>query len=175
VPTFVRWPGKVPPGSTSDQLVSLVDFMATCADILQVKLPPTAAEDSVSLLPILMGKTNAPVNEAVVFHSIFGMFAIQQGNWKLELCSGSGGWGDPKSSNKLPPVQLYDMSRDVGERTNEYASHPEIVEQLTKLLEKYVADGRTTPGAPQHNDAPINLWKDKKPAEDNSEKNNVNE
>jgi arylsulfatase A-like enzyme len=175
VPTFVRWPGKVQPGSTSDELVSLVDFMATCADILQVKLPPNAGEDSVSLLPILMGKTNAPVNEAVVFHSIFGMFAIQQGNWKLELCSGSGGWGEPKSGNKLPPVQLYDMSKDVSEQTNEQANHPEIVERLTKLLEKYVADGRSTPGPPQPNDAPINLWKEKKSAGDNTENKNANE
>jgi arylsulfatase A-like enzyme len=162
VPTFVRWPGKVQPGSSSDQLVSLVDFMATCADILQVKLPPNAGEDSVSFLPLLLGKSTVAPNEAVVFHSIFGAFAIQQGKWKLELCSGSGGWGEPRSNAKLPPVQLYDMSKDIGERTNEYASHPEIVDHLTKLLEKYVADGRTTPGPVQHNDVPINLWKDKK-------------
>jgi arylsulfatase A-like enzyme len=162
VPTFVRWPGKIQPGTTNGALVSLVDFMATCADILQVKLPSNAAEDSVSMLPVLLNKTTAPVNEAVVFHSINGSFAIQQGNWKLELCSGSGGWGEPKSSDKLPPVQLYDLTKDIGERTNECASNPEIVARLTKLLEKYVADGRSTPGPKQTNDAPINLWKDKK-------------
>ena len=71
-------------------------------------------------------------------------------NWKLELCAGSGGWSAPKPGSKeakrLPPVQLYDMTKDVGERTNEYKAHPEIVARLTKLLEKYVADGRSTPG-----------------------------
>jgi hypothetical protein len=177
VPTFVRWPEKIPPGTTSGQLVSLVDFMATCADILQVKLPPNAAEDSVSMLPVLLGKATAPVHEAVVFHSINGSFAIQQGNWKLELCSGSGGWGfpDPGSAEAkaLPPVQLYDTSKDIGERTNEYASHPEIVARLTKLLEKYVADGRSTPGPKQPNDAPINLWKDKNSKEANPGKNDA--
>ncbi len=176
VPTFARWPGKVQPGSTSDQLVSLVDFMATCADILQVKLPPSAGEDSVSLLPVLLGKATQPVHEAVVFHSINGSFAIQQGKWKLEMCSSSGGWGWPKpgspEAKALPPVQLYDIIKDIGERTNEYANHPEIVEQLTKLLEKYVADGRSTPGPQQHNDVPINLWKRDKASEDNSDKNN---
>ena len=162
VPTFVRWPGKVQPGCTNNELVSLVDFMTTCADILQVKLPPNAGEDSVSILPVLFGKTTQPVHEAVVFHSINGSFAIQQGNWKLELCSGSGGWGEPRSSRTLPPVQLYDLNKDVSERTNEEASHPEVVARLTKLLEKYLADGRSTPGPKQTNDAPINLWKDKK-------------
>ena len=175
VPTFVRWPGKVQPGSTNDQLVSLVDFMATCADILQVKLPPNAGEDSVSILPVFLGKTTAPVHEAVVFHSINGSFAIQQDKWKLEMCSGSGGWGLPKpgspEARALPPVQLYDMSQDIGERKNEYASHPEIVERLTKLLERYVADGRSTPGPQQRNDVPINLWKHERSSEDSSDKN----
>jgi arylsulfatase A-like enzyme len=164
VPTFVRWPAKIQAGTTSDQLVSLVDFMATCADIVQAKVPANAAEDSVSLLPVLLVKATAPVHDAVVFHSINGAFGIQQGNWKLELCAGSGGWGHPnqKESNGLPPVQLYDMTKDIGERTNEEASHPEIVARLTKLLEQYVADGRSTPGPKQTNDALINLWKDKK-------------
>jgi arylsulfatase A-like enzyme len=170
VPTFVRWPGKVQPGSSSDQLVSLVDFMATCADILQVKLPPNAAEDSVSILPVLLGKTTQPVHEAVVFHSIFGMFAIQQGNWKLELCSGSGGWGSPRSSKDAPPVQLYDMSKDVGERSNEEAQHPDIVARLTKLLDQYVSDGRSTPGPRQTNDVPINLWKERSDPGENRKK-----
>ena len=176
VPAFVRWPGKIQPGSTNGQLSSLVDFMATCAEILQVKLPADAGEDSVSMLPAWLGQSTASAHEAVVFHSINGSFAIQQGNWKLELCSGSGGWGLPKPGSKeakaLPPAQLYNMSDDLGEHTNEYASHPELVARLTKLLEKYVADGRSTPGPPQKNDVPINLWKDTKPAEDNSEKNN---
>jgi arylsulfatase A-like enzyme len=163
VPTFVRWPGKVQAGSTSGQLVSLMDFMATCEDIVQAKLPANAGEDSVSLLPVLLGKVTAPVREALVYHSINGSFGIQQGNWKLELCAGSGGWGHPnqKESKGLPPVQLYDMTKDIGERTNECASQPKIVERLTKLLEKYVADGRSTPGPKQTNDVPINLWKDK--------------
>jgi arylsulfatase A-like enzyme len=173
VPTFARWPGKIAPGSKSDQLVSLVDFMGTCADIVGATISANAGEDSVSILPMLLGKKNSPVNEAVVFHSINGSFGIQQGTWKLELCAGSGGWGHPnqKESKGLPPVQLYDMSKDIGERTNEQASHPEIVARLTKLLERYVADGRSTPGPKQQNDAQINLWKDKggKNAPDNGD------
>ena len=168
IPLMVRWPGKIKPGSTSSQLVSLADFMATCADILHVKIPADAGEDSVSLLPVLLGKATAPVNKAVVFHSINGSFAIQEGQWKLELCPGSGGWGDPRPNSKeartLPAVQLYNLAKDISERTNEYAAHPEIVIRLTKVLEQYVADGRSTPGPKEHNDVPVNLWKSKKPS-----------
>jgi arylsulfatase A-like enzyme len=165
IPLLARWPGRIKAGSASDQLVSLVDLLATCAEILGAKIPANAGEDSVSLLPAMLGQATAPLREAVVFHSINGSFAIRQGRWKLELCPDSGGWSNPKPGSKeaasLPPIQLYDMAKDVGERTNEYREHPEIVAQLTKLLEKYVADGRTTPGALEPNDVTVNIRKSK--------------
>src|SRR5262249_7760634 len=83
-----------------------------------------------------------------------GSFSIRQGQWKLELCAGSGGWSDPrpgKEPKDAPPIQLYDLINDIGEKKNVQAEHPEIIERLKKLLEKYVADGRSTPGAPQKN------------------------
>ena len=166
IPLIVRWPGKVKSDTRSDQLVCLNDLMVTCAEIVGAKLPENAGEDSVSLLPALRGEIHP---RAVVHHSINGSFAIREGQWKLELCSGSGGWSAPKpgseEAKRLPAVQLYDMSKDVGERTNEYKDHPEIVTRLTKLLEKYVAEGRSTPGTPQTNDVAVDLWKlDTKPA-----------
>ena len=60
VPLIVRWPGKVKPGTTSDQVVCLTDLFATCAEILGSRLPDTAAEDSVSLLPALLGTATGP-------------------------------------------------------------------------------------------------------------------
>ena len=61
----------------------------------------------------------------------------------------------------MPPVQLYDLSSDIAEKTNVAAEHTEVVDRLTRLLEKFVADGRSTPGAPQKNAVSIELWKDK--------------
>jgi len=164
VPFLARWPGHIKAGTKSDQVVCLVDFFATCAEIAGVHVSDNMAEDSVSLLPALLGTADHPLHEAIVHHSINGSFSIRQGNWKLELCSGSGGWSDPKPNSaeakKAPPVQLYDLSQDIGERTNVQAEHTEVVDRLTRLLEKYIADGRTTPGVPQPNAVPIQLWKD---------------
>ena len=99
---MVRWPGTVAAGSRCDQLVSLVDLLATCADFLGDKLPDNAAEDSVSMLPVPAGQATAPLHEALVYHSIDGSFSIQQGNWKLELCPGSGGWSFPRPESTTP-------------------------------------------------------------------------
>ena len=162
VPFIARWPGKIPAGSSSDQIICLNDLIATSAEVTGVKLPENAGEDSVSLLPVLLGKQVAPLHEAIVHHSIDGSFAIRQGQWKLELCAGSGGWSSPKPGKEehgLPPTQLYDLASDIAEQHNLVAEKPEIVERLTKLLEKYVADGRSTPGAPQANTGKIVLRK----------------
>ena len=159
IPFIARWPGKVKAGSRSDQIVCLDDLMATCADILGVKLPDNAGEDSFSLLPALLGIDTAPLREAILHHSIFGNFGIRQGQWKLDLCTGSGGWRNVQVTKA--PGQLYDMSKDIGERSDEYAQHPEIVNKLMKLLQKYIADGRSTPGTKQKNDVAIDIYKKK--------------
>lgn len=163
VPFIVRWPGKVEAGTTSNQLVSLVDLMATCADILDVELPDDAGEDSVSILPALLGEVERPVREALVHHSISGKFAIRRGRWKLILCPGSGGWSSPRDAQAaqqgLPPVQLYDMTKDPREQHNLQAEHPQVVQDLTALLEQYVAEGRSTPGTPQDNTGPVEIRK----------------
>lgn len=162
IPFLVRWPGRVKAGATSDQLVCLTDLMATLAGVLGEKLPDTAAEDSVSLLPALLGEAKAPLREAVVHHSINGSFSIRQGKWKLELCPGSGGWSSPKpneDTTALPLIQLYDLENDISEQINVQDKHPEVVERLTKLLEKYAAEGRSTPGAPQPNTGEVDIWK----------------
>lgn len=162
VPFIVRWPGKVKAGSTSDALICLGDLMATCADILSVKLPDNAGEDSVSILPTLLDP-GKPVREIIVSHSISGRFAIRQGQWKLELCPGSGGWGKPTDAaatkQGLSALQLYDLNTDVGETKNVAAENPEVVARLTNLLDQQIAAGRSTPGAPQTNDTRIVVMK----------------
>jgi len=56
-------------------------------------------------------------------------------------------------------MQLYDLNSDIGETKNVYTEHHEVVARLTKLLERYVADGRTTPGPKQANDVPVAIRK----------------
>ena len=162
VPFLVRWPGKVKPGAKSDSIACLTDLLATCADIVGKKLPADAGEDSVSLLPAL-GVGKGPARETLVMHSVNGSFAVRDGKWKLCLCPGSGGWSAPRpgkdDATNLPPVQLFDLSADIGETTNLHATHPDVVERLTKLAETYAADGRSTPGEPQKNTTPVDVWK----------------
>ena len=159
---LTRWPAVIQPGGSSAQTICLTDLFATVADIVGQKLPDTVAEDSVSFLPALRGEDTGPIREAIVHHSINGTFSIRQGKWKLELCAGSGGWSEPKPGSPgekdLPEIQLYDLETDVSEATNLVTKHPEIVSRLMDLLKKYIADGRSTPGAVQSNDEEVPLY-----------------
>jgi len=136
VPFVARWPGVIEPGSVSDQTICLNDLLATSAEILDVTLPDDAGEDSVSILPALRGTTSEPLREATIHQSADRELAIRQGRWKL-VFSGK------------PGPRLYDLSTDLGETRNLAGEQPEVVAQLTALTRRFIADGRSTPGAKQ--------------------------
>lgn len=166
VPFLARWPGKIKAGAVSDETMCHVDFMATVAAILGAKLPDNAAEDSVNVLPVLLGgKLSEPAREATVHHSGGGKFAIRKGEWVLiDAPSGddNGARGEPQwlkdergYTKHDQPGELFNVHDDLAERHNYFAEKPELVRELKTLLEKYKADGRSTPGAKQQNDVTI--------------------
>lgn len=144
VPFLARWPGKVKPGSVCDDTICLNDLMATCAEIIGVKLPEEASLDGVSILPDLFGTAQGPLREATVHQSSRSMsprgdnVAIRQGKWKLIFLDGGG-------------CELYDLAADLSETKDVSAAHPDVVARLKGLMQKYVAEGRSTPGAAQRN------------------------
>jgi arylsulfatase A-like enzyme len=163
IPFIVRWPERVKADSTSDETICLTDLIETAAAIVGEELPNNVAEDSVNILPALLGEEyKKPLREATIHHSVNGLFSIRQGKWKLEMCPGSGGWSYPRPGRDdmtdLPPIQLYDLEKDVAETTNIYDKHPDVVRELTSLLTQYVKNGRSTAGSAQRNDDP-QWWK----------------
>jgi arylsulfatase A-like enzyme len=179
VPFIAYWPKVVEPGTSTDKLICLTDVMATVAEIVGFKLPPNAAEDSISFLPAIKGP-DKHARTSVIHHSISGYFAIRQDKYKLLMCPGSGGWTKPKptleswkqmEAEGKPTVQLYDMTKDIGEQKNLAADMPEKVKSMKALLKKQIEDGRTTPGPKQANDAPVTIDKKPRKKENNTEKN----
>ncbi len=156
IPFIIRWPGEIKPGSVSNQTACLVDIFAAFAEITGTTYGDEQGEDSVSCLPLWKGE-DFPLREATIHHSILGNFAVRKGKWKLDLCPGSGSYPDGENTNGLPPIQLYDMEADVGERRNLYSDYPEVVLELKAIARDYIFNGRSTPGAPQKN-SKSNNW-----------------
>ena len=157
VPMIVRWPGHVPPGSSSSEPVCLTDLMATFADVVGVALPNDAAEDSVSLLRVWQGTQQEPVHDYLL-HQGFGgdrFLAIRQGRWKLLAHVGSGGNNYQKSPVLQPYAvddaaadaagQLYDLESDPGEQRNLYREQGDKARELEDLLQRSIRTGRSVP------------------------------
>jgi hypothetical protein len=114
------------------------------------------------LLPLFLNPADStPIREATVHHSIDGCFSLRQGEWKICFCPGSGGWSFPKpseaASQDLPPIQLFHLQTDPGENNNIAEMHPDVVQNLSTLMQRYIDEGRSTPGKKQLNDREIAL------------------
>jgi len=150
---IASWPGHIKAGTTNPEVICHTDLMATAAALVGATLPGNAGEDSYNILPALLGeRLDHPIREATVHHGGNGKLAIRQGNWVfIDARTGD--------ANKEPqwfkqergyqphnfPGELYNLKEDLAERRNRYGEHPEIVERLKTLLEKYKAEGRSTP------------------------------
>jgi arylsulfatase A-like enzyme len=144
VPFVARWPGRIKPNSVCHDTVCLNDLMATCAELVGVTVPDNAGEDSVSILPDLLGAAKGPVREATVHQSSGGDVAIRQGSWKLIFLTNG-------------KKELYGLKMDIGETKDVASDHPDVVERLTSLMQQYIDTGRSTPGVPQKNDVPVKI------------------
>jgi arylsulfatase A-like enzyme len=156
VPAIFSWPSRYDSPQTCDGMICLSDFFRTFADMLNVKIPDDAGEDSISLLGILEGREEH-ARDSIIHSSANGSFSIRLGNWKLELCDDngcSGAWRIPEeSTSEQVPYQLYDLNGDITERTNKAALYPELVQKLKEELKGAILKGRTTPGRQQRNAA----------------------
>lgn len=162
VPFIARWPKKVPANTETTRLTTTADLYATFAEIVSAETAPQEGVDSVSFLSTLHDPSveTLQTRSAIVMHSIGGYFAIREGNWKLCFCGGSGGWSQPlKAPEGAPKWQLFNLQEDPAEETNLYLENPEKVKALHLLMKSYIAEGRSTPGAAQQNDAEIILEK----------------
>jgi arylsulfatase A len=149
VPFVVRWPGKVKPGSVNDNSICLNDLMATAAEIVGKKLPDDAGEDSVSLLPELLGSAIGRSREAIMQQSSTGDLAIRQDQWKL-ICFKNG------------KQELYDLSTDLGETRDVLSENKEVATKLMTLMQRFITNGRSTQGAVQKNDFNLTINIDQK-------------
>jgi arylsulfatase A len=151
----------IKPGRICNEPVCQIDLLATCADIINAKLPSNAGEDSYSLLSAMKGEAySQPLRGPIIHHSGSGYFAIRDGQWKLNLFRGSGGSLSPKfiiPKSDEPVFELYDMKNDWRETTNVCDQHPDVVNRLKELATKIIRNGRSTPGKVQKNDGD-QLW-----------------
>lgn len=136
VVSMLSWPGTLPRGAVRGQLVTGCDWMPTICELTGVPLPKRRI-DGKSMVPIVHSPTAATEHETF-FWAFEQQWAVREGNWKLIANP-----RDPTNKAPLTPADklfLVDLSKDVSELTNRAKDHPDVVQRMSALHQKWWAD-----------------------------------
>jgi uncharacterized sulfatase len=126
VPGIAWWPGKIAPGSISQHPAYFGDFMATAAEISGGKAPGNI--QSISFLPTLMGNEKQQQKHEYLYWEFYEQGSKQSVQFDK--------WKAIRKPMLTGPVELYDLSSDLGEDVNIANEHPDIVARAVKYMEK---------------------------------------
>jgi len=149
-PTVVRWPGRVPAGTTCDEFASTIDIVPTFAKLIGAKLPAHKI-DGRDISPLLLGEQGAKSPHECFLHYYAGgqLQAVRDPRWKLHfphryrtMAGKPGGKdGSPNAYTQASiGLELFDLKNDPGETTDVAAEHPDVVARLQRLAEAARAD-----------------------------------
>lgn len=115
VPFMIRWPGRIPEGGITDEVVHIADLFPTIHRIIGADVPTDRAIDGVDQLDFFMGKQEKSNREGFVFYIKDEMRAVKWREWKLHLV-----W-EPEVNDgaiKLEAPYLFNLIQDPKEETN---------------------------------------------------------
>ena len=129
VPLIVKWPNEISPGSKTDHVSAFWDVFPTFSDIVGFERPNDL--DGVSFLPTLIKSKDSQKKHDYLyweFHEKGGRQALRKGDWKAVKYN--------VLKNPQAPIELYDLSEDIGEENNLADQHPDIIKEMEDIFNK---------------------------------------
>ncbi len=147
VPFLVRWPGKIPPGQVSNEIVHQIDLFPTLARAVGGKIPDDRVMDGVDQTDFLMGKTPESARESVIIYIGNTLFGLKWRNWKLLLKELD---RESYAIRDLAYPTIYNLIVDPKEEVPElnYLNDTWVDFPLYQVLEDHQASIAKDPGAP---------------------------
>jgi len=146
VPCIMRWPEKIPSSTICSEPAMTIDILPTIAQITGAKLPNHKI-DGKNIWPLIKGAKNAKSpHEAYYFYWGKNLHAVRKDNWSLHFphsyrsLNGKPGTGGipGKYQQKKTDIALFDLEKDISQKSNLSGKHPDIVENLKALGEKHI-------------------------------------
>ena len=152
-PFVAWWPGTIPAGSESFEFMMSIDLLPSLAKLAGGTVPADRKIDGKDALDVLLGKKNAKSPHEIIYYEDMG---VRRGDWKLVR------------NGRDAKLELYDLSKDLGERNNLADQHPELTQELLALCvahgnevvdpehfrPRYVFERETKPRIPYEHDLP---------------------
>jgi arylsulfatase A len=124
-PTIAWWPGKIPAGTSTDEVTGMIDILPTLVKIAGGQIPSDRKIDGGDIWPILAGQEGAKSpHDVFYYYRGLKLEAVRQGPWKLHLDKGL----------------LYNLATDVGESSSVADAEPGVVERLRALADATESD-----------------------------------
>ncbi len=134
VPCIVRWKGKIAANKTNDRVTGFEDWLPTLLELVGAKAEIPSGLDGLSFAPTLFGKKQDERSFLYRESSGYGgQQSIRVGRWKAIRRNLHPG---PKAKVEPTPVELYDLDKDESEATNVAGNFPDVVKQLSTLMQE---------------------------------------
>lgn len=138
VPAIAAWPGRIKPGTTTDQTALGMDLMPTLLELSRTAVPAGHHLDGVSLAGLLLH--GRPLPERTVFWGYNRRYAVRQGPWKLVINPPAGTAAKKKAAPADPELGLFNLADDVAEANNLASAQPDRVRALQSALKRWQQD-----------------------------------
>ncbi len=119
VPAIARWPGRIPPGRVSGEVVASIDILPTIVHAAGADLPADRVIDGRNILPLLAGRVQASPHEAVYAMGGTELKLIRSGRWKLHVRSpqpgfrcleNASGWKDQRGPDGITIIAQFEQA-----------------------------------------------------------------
>jgi arylsulfatase len=145
VPFVIRWPGKIPAGAVSDEIVHEMDLFPTIAKIAGGKVPQDRVIDGIEMADFLMGKTEKSGRDGFIVYMGNDIFGVKWRNWKLHFKE-QNSWNGKLREYTMPRV--YNLMNDPQERDNVLFPHTWVPKAALPQLEKHIVSLKKYPPIP---------------------------
>jgi arylsulfatase len=144
-PCLIRWPGRIPAGRVSNEIVHQVDLFPTLAAAVGADIvPKDRAIDGVNQLPLLEGKQAKSSRESVIFYANTQLRAVKWHNWKLHYV-----YQPESGAPPVPPLmRLFDLLSDPKEETDIKDANPWVQSVTDKIVADFTASTERYPHVP---------------------------
>jgi arylsulfatase A-like enzyme len=125
VPCIMRWPGKIPAGTTCDEVVGTIDLMPTIAKLTGAELPADRTLDGHDVWPLLADKEDAASpHDAYYYYRMNTLQSIRVGPWKFHMPG-------------REPAELYNLAEDIDESDNRALEDADVAADMMARIKAF--------------------------------------
>jgi arylsulfatase len=129
-PFMIRWPGHIPAGRVSNEIVHGTDVFPTLARAVGVTLPTDRAIDGVDQLAFFEGKQERSNRDSFIYFAPGNQVrAVKWGDWKLHYQ-----WQDEPGTPVQPTMKLFNLRSDPKEETDIKDFNPWVISAMDKIV-----------------------------------------